>query len=154
MIRRTIFLLAATCWGNLVFAGELAKREDELYEYVQDMNALVKTGLSRAELGQRMPDLNIKFDRYLRNGGEPFGSLYVVINSFRELEVKWDEGNRDKLKGQNYDPMSRLQLNQIVDDGLQRYFGYVQKAISDYEDERQKKTQKMQSQAPSRKSKK
>lgn len=154
MNRRNVMFIAILVAARLGHADERSTREVDLFEYLQDLNALVKTGLSRAELGRRMPEMNIRFDRYVRSGGEGFGGLYAVVTAFRELEEQWDKMIRYKLDARDYDAAARYRMELLADRHLQLYFGSVQKALSNYEEERQSTIQKPQPQSQPRKSKK
>lgn len=132
-----LLTLSLSLWVDLAHAGpEVVQREEDLREALLDTAALLRTGINFNQLRDRMPELNIKFDRYVRSGGQPYGSLFKVVESLRELEADWAEGNKHRVEAVDYPPEYRFKVDQLVAESRQRHFGYVIAAIERYEEER------------------
>jgi len=140
--RRTLVLSSLVALTALlshapVFAGpELAQRESDLRETLLDICALIRSGINLNQLRERLPEVTIKFDRYVRSGGEAYGSLHKVVSSLRDLEADWTENVQYEMKAIDFLPEDRMKLIQILRESRQLHMQSVIKSMAKYEDER------------------
>ena len=128
-----IFLF--TVAGRPTFAADaqLGTRERDFSEALLDLAALTKDGISRGDLRKAVPDLAVKYDRYVRSGGKEYGILYDAYKSYRDADEIWDQ--RTKTMFSNYDPDSKAKLAQLYSDRLAQLLGDARSSLDRYREQ-------------------
>lgn len=149
---RVIFLITMVMLSfiGIASADELATREKDLHETLLDLSALVKAGVSQADFKKVMPELTVKFDRYVRSGGDRFGNLYDAVNAFRTADRNWDDRVQMNARTTNYEPETRYKVDQASAKLVQMQFEDVQTALDKYAEEKRKTAGTLPSQATSK----
>lgn len=122
--------------GASAFAADvqLETRERDLSESLFDISALAKDGISRGDLKKAMPDLTIKYDRYVRSGGEQYGILFDAYKSFREADEVWDE--KIKTMSSSYDSESKASLVRLYSDRIGQVLNDARTSLDRYAERR------------------
>lgn len=133
-LKKIFLILFFLLTSFTAIADTLSQREVDLYESLLDMAARFDAGVNYRDFKSNLSDLDVKFDRYTRSGGDRYGTLYDAMKAYRDAAGSWEESINV-----NFASGSKIMLDLAM-----MQAGYARNALDKYKAEKLEAAKKPQ----------